>query len=36
MATDGLKLLRTIKTGKGLIKLINNLKLIRRGIKFPE
>jgi len=30
---DGLKLLRTIKTGKGLIKLITNLKLIRRRDK---
>ena len=30
---DGLRLLRTIKTGKGLIKLINNLKLIRRRDK---
>ncbi len=30
---DGLKLLRTIKTGKGLIKLLNNLKLIRRRDK---
>jgi len=30
---DGLKLLQTIKTGKGLIKLITNLKLIRRRDK---
>ena len=30
---DGLKLLSTIKTGKGLIKLITNLKLIRRRDK---
>ncbi len=32
---DGLKLLRTIKAGKGLIKLNNNLKLIRRRDKVP-
>ncbi len=30
---DELKLLRTIKTSKGLIKLITNLKLIRRRYK---
>jgi hypothetical protein len=31
--TIELKLLRSIKTGKGLIKLITNLKLIRRRDK---
>jgi hypothetical protein len=35
MAVDGLKLIRTIKTGKGLIRLINNSKHIRGGVKFP-
>lgn len=30
---DELKLLRTIKTGKGFIRLINNLRLIRRRDK---
>jgi HNH endonuclease len=31
-----LKLLRSIKTGKGLIKLINSLKMIRRSEKVKE